>query len=70
MAKVEEKISFRGFLGIDISKDKFDACCIGIGGEKHFQISVFRRIIWLMAVKIIQFNNYFSFITRIGRNKG
>jgi transposase len=39
MAKVEEKISFRGFLGIDISKDKFDACCIGIGGEKHFQIS-------------------------------
>ena len=35
MAKVEEKISFRGFLGIDISKDKFDACCIGIGGEKH-----------------------------------
>lgn len=35
-----KKASFRLFLGIDISKEKFDACCIGIGGEKHFQISV------------------------------
>lgn len=31
--------SFRGFLGIDISKDKFDACCIGSNGEKHFHLS-------------------------------
>jgi hypothetical protein len=27
--------SFGGFLGIDISKDKFDAHCIDIKGEKH-----------------------------------
>ena len=33
------KASFRGFLGIDISKDKFDAYCIGIDGEKHFYLS-------------------------------
>ena len=31
--------SFSGFLGIDISKDKFDACCIGKNGEKHFHLS-------------------------------
>jgi transposase len=31
--------SFSGFLGIDISKDKFDACCIGSNGEKHFHLS-------------------------------
>jgi transposase len=40
MTKAEEKGSFQGFLGIDISKEKFDACCIGRGGEKHFQISL------------------------------
>jgi hypothetical protein len=28
--------SFSGFLGIDISKDKFDAYCIGINGERYF----------------------------------
>jgi len=33
------KASIRGFLGIDISKDKFDAYCIDINGEKHFYLS-------------------------------
>jgi len=28
-----------GFLGIDISKDKFDAYCIDIDGEKQFYLS-------------------------------
>lgn len=32
-------ISFSGFLGIDISKDKFDAYCIDIDGEKQFYLS-------------------------------
>ena len=27
------------FLGIDVSKEKFDACCKGITGEKHFHLS-------------------------------
>ncbi len=31
--------SFSGFLGIDVSKDKFDAYCIDINGEKHFYLS-------------------------------
>ena len=31
--------SFSGFVGIDISKDKFDACCIGSNGEKHFHLT-------------------------------
>lgn len=31
--------SFSGFLGIDVSKDKFDAYCIDIAGEKHFYLS-------------------------------
>ena len=31
--------SLDGFVGIDISKDKFDACCIGKSGEKYFQVS-------------------------------
>ncbi len=34
-------ISFSGFLGIDISKDKFDAYCIDIDGEKQFYLSCF-----------------------------
>ncbi len=34
-------ISFSGFLGIDISKDKFDAYCINIDGEKQFYISCY-----------------------------
>ena len=33
------KTSFSGFLGIDISKDKFDAYCVGINGEKQFYLS-------------------------------
>jgi transposase len=33
------KTSFSGFLGVDISKDKFDAHCIDINGEKHFYLS-------------------------------
>jgi len=32
-------ISFSGFLGIDVSKDKFDAYCIDIDGEKQFYLS-------------------------------
>jgi transposase len=39
MTKAGEKVLFRLFLGIDISKEKFDACCIRTGGEKLFQIS-------------------------------
>lgn len=31
--------SLKAFVGIDISKDKFDACCIGKSGEKFFQAS-------------------------------
>jgi transposase len=31
--------SFSGFVGIDVSKDKFDAYCIGINGEKRFYLS-------------------------------
>ena len=31
--------SFSGFLGIDVSKDKFDAYCIDITGEKQFYLS-------------------------------
>jgi transposase len=33
------KESFSCFLGIDISKDTFDACCVGINEEKYFHIS-------------------------------
>jgi transposase len=33
------KSLFSGFLGIDVSKDKFDAYCIDIHGEKHFYLS-------------------------------
>jgi transposase len=39
MAKAHGRVSFQRFLGIDISKETFDACCIGTGGEKLFQIS-------------------------------
>jgi transposase len=34
-----DKTSFRGFLGIDVSKDTFDACCIDMNGEKQFHLS-------------------------------
>jgi transposase len=33
------KSSFSGFLGVDISKDKFDAYCVDMNGEKHFYLS-------------------------------
>ena len=33
------KAVFSGFLGVDISKDKFDAYCIDINGEKQFYLS-------------------------------
>lgn len=33
------KAFFSGFLGVDISKDKFDAYCIDINGEKQFYLS-------------------------------
>ena len=33
------KTSFSGFLGIDISKDKFDAYCVDVNGEKQFYLS-------------------------------
>ena len=35
-------ISFSGFLCIDISKDKFDAYCTDIYGEKQFYLSCSR----------------------------
>jgi transposase len=31
--------SFNSFVGIDISKDKFDAYCIDMKGEKQFYLS-------------------------------
>jgi hypothetical protein len=34
-----EETSLNGFLGIDVSKDKFDAYCIDINAEKHFLLS-------------------------------
>lgn len=39
MAETHEKAAFKIFLGIDISKEKFDACCIGSNGEKLFRVS-------------------------------
>lgn len=39
MAKVSERVPLNLFLGIDISKEKFDACCIGSNGEKRFRMS-------------------------------
>jgi transposase len=39
MSKVLDRASVSLFLGIDISKEKFDACCIGSNGEKRFLIS-------------------------------
>jgi len=70
MSKVLDRALLSLFLGIDISKEKFDACCIGSNGDKLFRnvglskISKrgnrhLRRIIWLMTVKVIQFEGYF-----------
>jgi len=39
MSKVLERASLSFFLGIDISKEKFDACCIGSNGDKRFRMS-------------------------------
>lgn len=39
MTKAGERVVFRRFLGIDISKETFDAYCTGTGGEKLFQVS-------------------------------
>ncbi len=39
MSETHEKAEFTIFLGIDISKEKFDACCIGSNGEKLFRVS-------------------------------
>jgi len=36
---MDERKGFRWFLGIDISKETFDACCISGQGEKQFSIS-------------------------------
>ena len=39
MAEAFEKATFSFFLGIDISKEKFDVCCTGSNGEKLFRVS-------------------------------
>src|SRR5512135_2604344 len=39
MSKVLDRALLSLFVGIDISKEKFDACCIGSNGEKLFRIS-------------------------------
>ena len=39
MAEAPEKATFSFFLGIDISKEKFDVCCKGSTGEKLFRVS-------------------------------
>lgn len=39
MAEAPEKATYSFFLGIDISKEKFDACCKGSNGEKLFRVS-------------------------------
>ena len=39
MHETDEKAALKIFLGIDISKEKFDACCIGSNGEKLFRVS-------------------------------
>lgn len=39
MGKVPGRVTFRRFLGIDISKETFDACCMDTSGEKTFQLS-------------------------------
>jgi transposase len=36
---MDEREGFSRFLGIDISKETFDACCISDQGETHFSIS-------------------------------
>jgi len=36
---MDERQRFRGFLGIDVSKETFDACCIPSHGERLFNLS-------------------------------
>jgi len=39
MSKVLDRALLNLFVGIDISKEKFDACCIGSNGDKLFRMS-------------------------------
>ena len=39
MTETSKKAAFKIFLGIDISKEKFDVCCIGIDGGRLFRLS-------------------------------
>jgi transposase len=39
MINAGEQTAFRFFLGVDISKEEFDACCIGSDGGKLFRVS-------------------------------
>jgi transposase len=36
---MDETHRFRGYLGIDVSKETFDACCISMKGERLFSLS-------------------------------
>ena len=36
---MDERLRFRWFLGIDVSKETFDACCIPSHGERLFNLS-------------------------------
>jgi len=38
MSKVLDGALLSLFVGIDISKEKFDACCIGSNGDKLFRM--------------------------------
>ena len=41
---------FKLFVGIDVSKEKFDVCCIDDTGEKLFRFNDFNGIIHLRHV--------------------
>mgnify|MGYP003348728206 CR=1 FL=1 len=36
---MDETQRFRWFLGIDVSKETFDTCCINSKGERRFNLS-------------------------------
>jgi transposase len=40
MSETRDKVSFCGFLGIDISKRTFDGCCIDSEGKVLFRVSL------------------------------
>jgi len=40
MAETRDKVSFSGFLGVDISKGSFDGCCIDGEGKVLFHVSL------------------------------